>query len=148
MTWHEHRSHAGGGGAAVQRDKGADQADRGEGVAEAQASEQIEEDAEFSGSVKRLGAHSFEFVDQRVGAPVKAFDHRHQEFVRLDRFGAEGVAGAQTELAHEDELGPPVALAEGMDRVEIGQKVRRMNGKANQLPPLPVRTVRYSPAHW
>jgi hypothetical protein len=49
----EHRSHARGGGAAVLGYARADPADRGEGVAEADASEPVAGDAELFGSVRR-----------------------------------------------------------------------------------------------
>ena len=57
---HEHRSHARGSRPAVQRDPRAHPADRGEGAAEAQASEPVAEDAELPRSVTRHPSRSRE----------------------------------------------------------------------------------------
>src|SRR5690606_34122522 len=52
----EHRSHAGGSGPAVLGDPRAHPADRGEGAGEAEASEPVAGEAEFSGAVARSSA--------------------------------------------------------------------------------------------
>ena len=59
---HEHRPHARGGRPAVQRDARAHPPDRGEGAAEAEASEPVQEAAELPGSVMSEGAF---FIWQR-----------------------------------------------------------------------------------